>query len=214
MKLILFDMDDTIVDADKAHIDSYTRAALKFGLKKPNVKKLRDLFGMQGVLILKKLYPGLSKKMYNRIYEERHRILMRDSKKYLKPLPGVINALKKLKKHYHLGLVTNRRSDEIAILLKTAGIDKELFDIFIGDDYVKRAKPAPDELILAQKLTLHKASYMVGDTIYDVMAGKRAKVKTIAVLTGNHSRAKLKKYKPYMIIRSVADLPRVLLKKR
>ncbi len=50
---------------------------------------------------------------------------------------------------------------------------------------------------------------MIGDTIYDIIAGKKAKVKTIAVLTGNHSRKKLQKVNPNLIINGVANLTRL-----
>jgi phosphoglycolate phosphatase-like HAD superfamily hydrolase len=53
---------------------------------------------------------------------------------------------------------------------------------------------------------------MVGDTIYDIMAGKRAGVKVISVLTGTQSRSLLKAYKPDVILRSAADVARYLKK--
>jgi len=52
---------------------------------------------------------------------------------------------------------------------------------------------------------------MVGDSIYDIQAARKAKVKGIAVLTGDHSRSMLKKQKPFMILNSVKGLPRKLL---
>src|SRR3989344_1236841 len=171
MDLILFDMDHTLLDADKAHLDSFIHAFNEAGLEKVNPEKIKPLF-------------------------------------------GIIPALNKLKRNYHLAVITNCRSKEIPVLLKEAGINVKLFDILVGNDAVKHPKPAPDEIFKAEAAIHHKASYMVGDSIYDMIAGKRAGVKTIGVLTGHTSKAKLKKYKPLAILKSVAELPKFLLEKK
>ena len=51
---------------------------------------------------------------------------------------------------------------------------------------------------------------MIGDSIFDIQAGKAAKFKTVAVLTGNDSKAKLKKEKPNYILKSIKDLPKII----
>ena len=214
MDLILFDMDHTLLDADKAHLDSFIHAFNEAGLEKVNPEKIKPLFGLIGYKIVKKLFPKLTIKQCKAVNELKYNHMMQFSKKYMKPLPGIISALNKLKKHYHLAVITNCRSKEIPVLLKEAGINVKLFDILVGNDAVKHPKPAPDEIFKAEAAIHHKASYMVGDSIYDMIAGKRAGVKTIGVLTGHTSKAKLKKYKPLAILKSVAELPKFLLEKK
>jgi len=51
---------------------------------------------------------------------------------------------------------------------------------------------------------------MIGDSIYDMLAGKRANVKTIGVLTGHYPRMLLKKQGADYIIKSVNKLPQLL----
>ena len=85
------------------------------------------------------------------------------------------------------------------------------FDILVGSDDVAHQKPMPDEIFKAEKLAHEKASFMVGDTIYDIRAGKKANVKTVAVLTGIHNLSLLWQEKPTMVVKSVKDLPSILL---
>ena len=87
-----------------------------------------------------------------------------------------------------------------------------MFKILIGNDNVKHSKPYPDEILKAEKLEHHKPYFMVGDSIYDIIAGRKAKVKTIAVLTGHYSKNKLKKHHPDFILKSVNNLPSLLRK--
>lgn len=210
MELICFDMDDTLVDADKAHIIAYEKAFKKYGLPKVPDKKLKKMFGRLGKYIVHELFPKLSWERINEIMEENHRVIIEESKRFIKPIPGVKTALRKLHKKYKLAVVSNGMHSEIETILKTSGIDVKLFDVIIGNDEVEHAKPYPDEIFKAEKILHLKASYMVGDTTYDILAGKKARVKTIAVLTGNHTRNMLEKEKPDYIIKSVKDLPKIL----
>jgi len=117
-----------------------------------------------------------------------------------------------LRPHYAMALLSNVKHKEIIASLKAAGIKKSTFDVIIGNDEVVHPKPAPDAVRMALRRARSKKGYMIGDTVYDVKAGKGAGLKTIAVLTGHHSRNRLKKEKPDHILKSVADVPKLLLR--
>lgn len=208
-KLICFDMDNTIIDATKTHLMAYKKAFESYGLKL-NENKISSLFGMEGHYLIKKLYPSLRKEEINSIMNKHHQIIIKARQK---PIKGAVKALKKLKKEYELAIVSNCRNDEIPKILRNAKINPRIFDVKIGNDKVSHPKPSADEILKAEKLLHLKADYIVGDSIYDVIAGKRAKVKTIAVLTGNTPISVLKKMKPTKILKSISDLPRFLLSK-
>ena len=46
----------------------------------------------------------------------------------------------------------------------------------------------------------------MGDTMYDIQAGKKAKCKTIAFLAGTQSKKKLQTAKPDVIIKSLKEI--------
>ena len=91
-----------------------------------------------------------------------------------------------------------------------AGYDLNFFDLIIGNDDVVKPKPWPDEIVKAGHLLRVKPEFMVGDSIYDVIAAHKAKVKAIAVLTGHYTKEELEKEKPFKIIKNLKELLRMV----
>ncbi|MDD4878000.1 MAG: HAD family hydrolase [Candidatus Nanoarchaeia archaeon] len=213
MVLLCFDMDNTLLRSNKVHIEAFNLAFVKFGLKKVKAEKLVEHFGKVGILVVMSVYPFLQEKEALKILHEHNRLVVNKTAKYARQIPGADNALKKLKKNgFKLALLTNCSHAEIKALLKNAKIDARVFDLFVGSDDVRHGKPWPDEILKAKAVLHAHTVYMVGDSVYDVMTGKRAKVKTISVLTGDFSRRQLLEEKPDYILRSAADVPRLMEK--
>ncbi len=210
MGLICFDLDNTLVDSDKLHVFAFQKAFKNHNLPKVKDHIIKELLGLTGTIIIKTLFHKLSDNKIKEVVKEHNKYSIKHAKSFIKPLPGVKHVLKKLKKHHQLGIVSNCAHKEILAILKAACIDVKLFDIIVGDDEVKHGKPWPDEILKAEKLAHHNADYMVGDSPYDIMAGKKAKCKTIAVLTGDYSRKRLKEENPDYIIKNLKKLPEVL----
>lgn len=110
-----------------------------------------------------------------------------------------------------LGIVTSKTG-----WLAQRGIDNvglgSHFDVIIGCDMCNRHKPDPEPVHLA----LERLGYtptdavFIGDSIYDMQAGKAAGVTTIAALWGPFTRADLAASDPDHYLDRVADLPRLL----
>jgi len=210
-KLICFDLDNTITKSDKVHIDSFNYALEQMGYEKKHPEQIYTLLGRPKFEVAEILLNNKSRKKKLELLRIHDKRLAEKSYKYAKQIRGTKSVLKKLKKKYRLALVSNCKHENVDFILKGAKLDKKLFDVILGNDNVRRSKPCPDEIFAAEKLAKHKAEYMIGDSIYDIMAGNNAKVKTIAVLTGHYSRENLKKYNPFLIVKSIRDLPRILL---
>ncbi len=209
-KLICFDLDGTLLDTNRLHFVTFNMAFKKNGLRKVRYKEISHLFGLVKREIVKTLFSELSENKLKKILKNKNKFTLEDSHKFVKNFPGVKKSLIVLKKKYDLGIVSNCSHKEIVTLLKNADIDLKLFSVIVGDDDVIRGKPYPDEIFKAKKISGLNVEYMVGDTIYDVKAGKKAKIKTIGVLTGVHDKKILEKEKPWKIIRSVRDLPKYI----
>ena len=210
MDLICIDMDNTLIDSDKAHILSYNKAFVNNNLRKVSFIEIRKYFGLVGFQIIRKLFPKLKNKETLKVLDDSHSFFVNDTIKYLKPFKNVKNTLKILKKKYCLALISNARKVEILKSLKSAKIDYKLFDVMVGSDEVKRPKPFPDLILKAEKIVNKKAVYVIGDSIYDVMAGRKAKIKTIGVLTGNHSKKQLEKVKVDFILNNFNEVLNIL----
>jgi len=209
-KLICFDLDNTLVYSDKSHVSAYNYALKKNNLKIKKPEFLESLFGMPHHKIIQIIAPNLKNKEIHKLMKEHRDYLSKETYKYCKAIPGVIKTLKTLKKYYDLAVVSNASNKTVLALLKGAKIDKKLFKFIIGADQVKHSKPYPDEIFKAQKLEHRKAWLIIGDSIYDIIAGKKANIKTIAVLTGHYHELLLRKQNPDYIIKSVSELPKVL----
>ena len=203
-------MDNTLLKSNKVHIKAYQKAFEKNHLRKVSTKSIIKQFGLTGEILIKNLYPELTREQVKHIVKDHDNFVVKETYKYAKPIRGVKKALKKLKEKYKIAILTNCKHKEILPILKGAGIDKSLFNYTIGNDDVNRGKPSPDEIFKAQKLAHEKADYMVGDSIYDIMAAKKAKVKCIAVQTGDHTKKMLKREQPFLILKSIRSLPRKL----
>jgi len=214
-KLISFDLDQTLVATIKAHTLAFKMAFKQKGMNidKVNIKSFIDGRHSHDVIT------SIGKKTHQRFdlseveeIRQLHHIFLRKTVKFAKPIDGVCSVLKKLKKNYELALVTNCAVEESDVLLKSAKIDKKIFNVIVLANQVKRPKPWPDEIFKAEKILHVRSDIHVGDSIYDVIAAKRAGAIGIAVLTGQTKRNQLEKYHPDFIIKSIEYLPDLLKK--
>lgn len=137
-----------------------------------------------------------------RFYEERFSTYTQKSK----PLPGVREALEQLSA-FQLAIVTARGKGWTHTFLQNHELAK-YFEVVVTTDDVKKEKPHPASIIEA--VTLLKADpadcLYVGDLPSDIRAGKRAGVRTAAVLTGLSSKERLEKEEPDFICEDLTEL--------
>ena len=210
MPLLCFDLDNTLISSTKAHVKAFQKAFAKNNLPKKKEKDIIKYFSLESSQVVKKLYPKISEEQKKKIVKDHDYFVIHKTIKEIKEIPGATKTLKILKKDYELAILSNSKHKEIVRFLKAAGLKKSFFNIIIGNDDVKHPKPAPDEIIKAEQLLKLNDGYIIGDSIYDIRAGKKAKVKTIAVLTGDHTKKQLQKEKPWKILPSIKDLPKLL----
>ncbi len=209
-------MDNTLIYSDKAHTRAYQMVLKEKRLPVKKASEIIKHFGKPHKDVIKAITGGKIKsgKEMEEFRNLHHQYLIKNGKKGIRKIKGVLNTLKKLRKIYDLALLSNCSHKNIILLLKYAGINRKFFRIIVGDTDARCAKPCPSEIFTAEHLSRHKAAFMIGDSIYDILAAKRAGVKIIAVLTGRSKRKQLLAKKPDFIIPSVAELPKLLLSRK
>lgn len=88
----------------------------------------------------------------------------------------------------------------------------ELFQVVMDADDVEKKKPHAEPLLTCSRqlgVSSHRCAY-VGDTRVDIMAGKAAEMKSVAVLTGFDAYDTLRMETPDAIIDNIGQLPEVL----
>ncbi|HET7589725.1 MAG TPA: HAD family hydrolase [Solirubrobacterales bacterium] len=84
---------------------------------------------------------------------------------------------------------------------------RELVDGWTTSADVEATKPEPDLVHAAlEKAGDDKPSLMVGDSVWDVEAAKRAGLPTLAVLTGGFSAAELREAGASQVVESIGEL--------
>jgi len=212
--IICFDLDSTLLNSDKAHIKSYNYALRKLGFPEKKSREIIEHFGKPHYLVGKAITPEhTSWEKIAKLTKIHDDILIKEYWKFSKTLPFVKDIIKRLyNKKYHLYILSNCNIKVIFALLKGAVLNKKYFKKIIGADKVECSKPCPAAILRAEKLEKHKVDFMVGDSIYDIMAANNAKVKSIGVLTGCYTIKQLKKVKPFKIIKNLKTLPGFLEK--
>jgi HAD superfamily hydrolase (TIGR01509 family) len=209
----LFDLDGTLVDSVYQHVLAW-REALERGGIELSVWRIHRRIGMSGGLfvnaLLRETGRAISKKEAERL-QEMHAQAFRKRVKDVRPLPGARELLRDLhKRRVPFAIATSGRragaKRPLALLDVPAKVP------VITRDEVEYAKPDPDLFIAAAKrlnAPLENA-VVVGDSVWDMLAARRAHTLGVGVLSGGYGEDELDRAGAYRVYQDPADLLRHL----
>lgn len=209
IKLIIFDLDGTLIDAYTAIDKSFNYVMHRLGLKPRNISTVRRLVGWGDLNLLKPYVWPEDLKHALSLYRAHHKHSLL---KYSRLYPYARSLLKQLKeKGYKLAVASNRPSRFSRILLKHLKING-FFDYVLCADQSKRGKPHPEMLNkIVKRFGLKKSQALyVGDMAIDAQAGRSAKINTVIVTSGSSSKAEIKKEQPFRVIPAISLLQGLL----
>lgn len=184
-RLLLFDLDGTLVDTSRDITNALNHALQLYGYPILTVEKTIQLVG-EGITRLVQKLIGDEAGM-ERQYEVKQRFLEFYEKHmtdYSTVYPDVIDTLEEIP-DFQKVVISNKRENLSVELLKRLDLLK-YFEIVIGSDTTPERKPSPLPILYAMKTIGVKPqeTLIVGDSNYDIEAGKKAGVSTIAVTYG------------------------------
>lgn len=185
---ILFDLDGTLADSANDIALGIERALLEVGLPVPNGlltmvdgSPLDEIFAMAA--------PGADPAMFTRFAQAYRHAYDSHGHAGTSLFPGVkdtLEALSTMRPKVRLGVATTKRGSVARELLRTLDAE-QFFDAIEGSAGTSMPhKPAPDLLLhVCEKLDVApERSLMVGDTLRDIYAARRAGMRSAAVTFG------------------------------
>jgi phosphoglycolate phosphatase len=209
IRLVIFDLDGTLVNAYKAVFESINFAMQAKGFPRISAHTVKRSVGWGDRHLITKFVGAENSAAVLEIYRRHHQTSLKNGTKLL---PGALRILQDLKRNkYRVAIASNRPTKFSLIILKKLKIQK-YFDYVLCADKLKKGKPHPEILrkILARFALSPREALYVGDMGIDLQAGRRAGVKTVAVVTGSCTRQELSDMKPHAIISRVDQVKRLL----
>jgi len=211
IKGVIFDLDGTLIDSLVAYRMAFNRSVERYNLKPIDIRELTDFLNQFLSLeeLLKNLYPSLNPEDIQEFMLEMKNEFIALSKDYITLKPHAREVLLLLKNQgMKIGIATGRmsRGDGKWRELKNLNIDSFVDTVVTAGE--TKPKPDPASLIkCAEELDLSlDECVFVGDSRADVIAGKSAGVKIIAVPTGVASRDQLAEEMPDFMLDSLYQL--------
>jgi len=209
IKLVIFDLDGTLVDAYEAITQSVNFTLKKLDYEEAPAKRIRWAVGWGDRKLLGAFIKGQDLNSALVIYRGHHRIAL---KKYSKLLPGAKELLEYLKQRdIKIAIASNRPTEFTNIILRRLGLRK-YFDYVLCADKLPKGKPHPEILLRIMKKLKIKPEQVVyvGDMTIDVETARNAGIRSIAMLGGSSNLTEIKKAKPFKILKSLAFLKKYL----
>jgi HAD superfamily hydrolase (TIGR01549 family) len=190
----LFDLDGTLVDSVYQHVVAWREALAGVGINLP-VWKIHRRIGMSGGLFVnalaRELHTDLDRETLDRLPSLHADAYVRhfDS---VRPLPGAIELLATLIDHgVRWAIATSGQERYARLAVEQLGLPPET--PLVTRDQVRYAKPDPDLfLTAADRIDVDiRDSLVVGDSVWDLLAARRARALGIGVLSGGYGREEL-----------------------
>ena len=208
-KTYLFDFDYTLADSSRGIVICFRNVLTRHGhtditdesIKRTIGKTLEDSFS---------ILTGITDKntliSYKKEYVKEADIHMTANTKFFPETVAVLKALKK--RGAQIGIISTKYRYRIHEMVDQHFPNK-FFDIIIGGEDVKKAKPSPQGLLKALRC-LHrkkKDTLYIGDSIIDAQTALLAGVDFVGVLNGMTTREELAEYRHRQILPDLTLLP-------
>jgi HAD superfamily hydrolase (TIGR01549 family) len=207
----IFDLDGTLVDSVYQHVLAWHEALDAEGIEL-SVWRIHRKIGMSGGLfsnmLLRETGAELNTERIDRL-QRRHAEAYKRYTPQVVPLPGARELLAALTNAgIPWAIATSGRMDTAGPVIERLGVDPGRTPV-VTRDAVRHAKPEPDLfLAAADRLGVDiEIASVVGDSVWDMLAARRARALGIGLLSGGYGLEELERAGAYRVYEDPADLP-------
>jgi len=187
----ILDIDGTLVDTNFQHAIAWYRAFRQHEVLLP-VWRIHRSIGMGGDHIVEELAGAEVEQEKGEDIRSAEKALYLALIEEVEPLEGARELIEDLKgRDQAVVLASSAKPDEVEHYLDLLDA-RELADGWTTAGDVQATKPEPDLVRAALEKAGTDDAVLVGDSVWDVEAAKRAGIETVAVLTGGFSDAELR----------------------
>ena len=211
IQLYIFDLDGTLASSFQDLANAVNQTFEQMGLPALTYEQVKSNVGQGARQMLKGCLrdagadPDTSMERARELFFP---IYQKNVAVYTKTYTGVIETLTELQnQNKTLAVCTNKPIDLAKPLIQKLGMS-DFFQIILGGDSLptKKPDPAPLQHIMTTLAFAPEETLMVGDSRFDVEAGKAAKTKTCGVTYGHFTAEEMAACQPDCIIDNFPDL--------
>jgi HAD superfamily hydrolase (TIGR01509 family) len=208
----LLDLDGTLVDSVYEHVLAWHEALNTEGFEL-SVWRIHRKIGMSGGLLtnmlLRETGLDIDPERIDRLQRLHAAAFARYSGR-VQPLPGAKNLLAELRRaDIPFAIATSGRIETARPALNELAVDLDTVPV-ITRDQVRHGKPDPDLFLAAADclgVSIETAT-VVGDSVWDMLAARRARALAIGLLSGGYGREELERAGACRVYEDPADLLR------
>jgi HAD superfamily hydrolase (TIGR01549 family) len=206
----LFDLDGTLVDSVYQHVLAWHDALTQEGIP-ISIWRIHRKIGMSGGLftniLLRETGLDISQERLDRL-RKYHAESYSARSKAIPPLPGARELLAYLTEaKIPWAIATSGRMETARQNIANLGVDPDRAAV-VTRDQVRYAKPDPDLFIeAARRINVPiENSCVVGDSVWDLLAARRARALGIGLLSGGYGQDELERAGAYRVYEDPADM--------
>jgi len=209
IKLVIFDLDGTLVDAYEAITRSFNYTMEKHGYLPQHPLVIRRAVGWGDRNLLKPFVKKSDLDKALSTYRRHHRLSLLEYSRLIKGVRRVLGYLKG--KNYRLAVASNRPTSFSRIILRQLKLNG-YFAYVLCADRLKQGKPHPEiiQRIMRQFSAGAQETVYIGDMPIDAEAARRAGIRAIIVSGGSGIKNEIRAEKPYRMIRNILVLKSIL----
>ncbi len=206
----LFDLDGTLVDSVYEHVLAWHDALTEEGISL-SVWRIHRKIGMSGGLftniLLRETGLDITQDRLERLRESHKKSYTKRSH-LVQPLPGAKELLAYLTENgIPWAIATSGRMETARPNIENLGVDVDKAAV-VTRDQVRYAKPDPDLFLEAARridVPIQNCA-VVGDSIWDLLAARRANALGIGLLSGGYGQDELERAGAYRVYEDPLDM--------